>query len=412
MISRFPKIIAVAVFALLCLTWLFRGQTGSSYYESHARIQHLAERPQRPFAAAPESDTGRVHYADTPEPVNEDEPASTSSFVPAPTTNPIFQRKTPYAYVFYATSDEYACSALVNMERLRGFHTPHKIYALVTDKVAREYTQAMEDLNVTVSVTPPPQHPHSRANLKEESLLKLLAFKMHHIDRDLRRVIVLDADQFIYHPLDSLFALPSTDLAAPRAYWKGNHQISTNVMVISLSDRVWTMVEQGIQKLKENWYEAELVQYLFEETVLMLPGQYAMIDQHFIDWDLPKWYRPEGDLHREGSIAKYSQAQLEDLWTALEVNAAKNPTISEPQQSQGKPELMKLKKRDTPKVEDDLKEEDLGEVLTEEQVKKEKEAHEQEERKKQAEAKKQAEEKKQADEPSKSFSVWARQKVC
>lgn len=379
MISKFPKIIAVVVFALVCVTWLFRGQTGSSGYVSHAGIQHLAERPQRPLAAAAKADrgTGRVHYADMPEPVNEDEPTSTSSFVPAPTTNPLFQRKTPFAYVFYATSDEYACSALVNIQRLKGFHTPHRIYALVTSEVSREYTQRMEEYNVTVSVTPPPPHPHAKHNSKEKSLLKLLAFKMHHIQRDLKRVIVLDADQYIYHPLDSLFALPSVDLAAPRAYWKGNHQISTTLMVISLSDRVWTKVEEGIKNLKETWYDTDLVQDLFEETVLMLPGQYAMIDQHFVDWDMPKWYRPEGDLHADGSIVEYSKAQLEDLWTALETNA-RNAPAADVKQHMSKPELAKLKKRDPPKVEHE--DEDLGEVLTPEQVQKEKAAHNEEAR--------------------------------
>jgi hypothetical protein len=261
------------------------------------------------------------------------------------------------------------------MNVLRKFHTKHKIFALVTEKVNKGYRDAMEELNVTVSVTPPPTHPHHRNPIKEQSLLKLLAFRMHQVDKTLKRVIVMDADQYISKPLDSLFDLPSVDFAAPRAYWRGNHFLSTTLMVISLSDRVWKLVEEGMKNLKETWYDFELVNDLFEGSAMVLPGQYGMVDDHFVNWDMPAWFRPEGDIHNDGMVQEYSKASMEDLWRTIELNSAskpKDPEVKGHAESETAP-AKDLKKRADPKPVDDLKEADLGEILTPEQVKKEQE---------------------------------------
>ncbi|KAF2666464.1 nucleotide-diphospho-sugar transferase [Microthyrium microscopicum] len=400
MLAKFPRIIGAVVFGLVCLTWLFRGQSGRLHAPAHNNLP-IIQQPHEPLAAPDQQKPERVHYADLPVPAT-----TTESAIPAPTGSPMLFRKTPFAYVFYATKDEYACSALINIERLRHFRTPHRIFAFVTDKVTKEYVEAMETQNVTVSVTPIPTHPHPRSNPKEGSLLKLYAFKMHQIEHDLRRVIVLDADQYIYHPIDSLFNLPSTDLAAPRAYWKGDHFISTSLMVISLSDRLWTEVETAMGKLKDSEFDFDLINQVFESTAMLLPGQYGAQDSHFVDWDLPKWFRPEGDLHREGMVKEYSKAKLEDLWEVLQINSggdkAPQPAKEEKKEEQWAPTDVpaphKLKKRQELKVDDDLKDEDLGEILTPEEAEKEKQKAKAEEEKNAAA--KAAEDKTKASDPS------------
>jgi hypothetical protein len=265
----------------------------------------------------------KVHYADIPDVT----PASTSFKKPAPpvaTAFPVIPRKGAFAYVFYATADEYACSILVNIRRLNGFHTLNRIIVLLNDKVSEGYKEEFERLNVIVRVEETPTHPHPKMDPLEGSLHKLLAFKVHHsVDRNIRRVLVLDADQFIYRSLDTLFELPDVDIAAPRAYWVGPNSISTNLMVVSLSDRLWSSVEMGITHLRPGEATTALINDLFAETVMMLPGQYATVDKHWVDWEMPKHFRPEG-VNPEGRVERYSKAELTELWRVINANVGGN----------------------------------------------------------------------------------------
>ena len=80
----------------------------------------------------------------------------------------------PYAYVFYATDNHYACSALVNVQRLLDLRTMHHIHLLVAPTVDAHYLRAFEALNVTVTVREPPKlSDGSRDGYYDECLLKL-----------------------------------------------------------------------------------------------------------------------------------------------------------------------------------------------------------------------------------------------
>lgn len=318
-------------------------------------------------------------------PAEEDEGDSTKTgeHVSVPTGYPVFGRKSPYGYVFYATSDEHACSALISMGRLKDFHTKNKLFALITENVAPEYKEAMEKMGVTVSIEKPMAHPkpnrkNSGTNTAEKGLMKLAAFRMHQMDRSLKRVVVVDADTFIYQSIDALFGLPDVDLAAPRAYWDSRGGLSTGLMVISLSDRVWKDVQAAVEELQMGEYDWHVVNRLFNETALTIPGQYFATDKHWVDWTIPKWFRPEGSVHSGSLLDAYSKASLDDLWRIINLNiGGKEPTagpkekvivdgyISKDELNQKK---QVLAKREEPKKEEDL---DMGELLTDEQVKEE-----------------------------------------
>lgn len=131
-----------------------------------------------------------------------------------------------YAYVFYASDDAYACSALVNMARLKktlpedvdlimvAFESVssairdvavHRLGGLVydTSSFGMEY-----DMGAPIG-----QYLHYR-----HCFLKFLAFLLPN-DK-YRRLIMLDSDSLILRAPHHLFHLPDElPLAVPSAYW-------------------------------------------------------------------------------------------------------------------------------------------------------------------------------------------------
>jgi hypothetical protein len=224
------------------------------------------------------------------------EPISHWQSVPLSTALNNSKTPSPNAYVFYATSDTYACSALVNIDRLRNFATPHRIVLIVNSDVSDAYLSAFMSLNVTVIEHEVPPLPDGGIPYYESCLLKLVSFNIHNlIPKDqapLDRVLVLDADQLILKPLDHLFLLPEVDLAAPRAYWlpESISKLTSTLMCIKLSDQLWSKVDLGIKHLAPDKYDMDLVNQLFAETAMELSGSYVMLNSHWEDWNLPDWY--------------------------------------------------------------------------------------------------------------------------
>lgn len=207
---------------------------------------------------------------------------------PTPMTQP------PNAYVFYATEDDYACSVLINIDRLVNFfRTRHRIFVLVSPTVSERFLISMRKLNATVSVHEPPSLHHKTNTIYDGCLLKLLAFKLHQSDLSIKRALVLDGDQLILRNLDHVFELPSVDLAAPRAYWSPKGTITTSFMLISLSDRLWSTIDQKMGDIKEGMLDTDIVNDALGKTALVLPGSYVTLNSHWESWIMPDWFRPE-----------------------------------------------------------------------------------------------------------------------
>jgi alpha-N-acetylglucosamine transferase len=101
----------------------------------------------------------------------------------------------PFSYVFYATNDDYACSALVNVQRLQTlFHTTARIVLLATSSVSDPFLAAFRARNVTVFIHEAPPLADGSVDYYQDVLLKLISFKLHHFDPSLKRILVLDAD--------------------------------------------------------------------------------------------------------------------------------------------------------------------------------------------------------------------------
>ncbi|KAI6865329.1 hypothetical protein KC338_g5115 [Hortaea werneckii] len=217
-----------------------------------------------------------------------------------PTKSKVDPAAKGFAYAFYATSDSYACSALVNIYRLQHeLETKLPIHMLVSDGVSSPYIQSFEAAGVFVHHEQTPKLKSSMVgSYYEDCLLKLLAFKLHTLDPRLKRVLALDSDQLVMQNLDHLFAgLPEVDLAAPRAYWLSRDFLASTFMMISLSDRLWKTVEDALDTIGYDKFDMDLINDLLGDTVMMLSGEYVTLNSHWEDWNLPKWYHPTQELN-------------------------------------------------------------------------------------------------------------------
>ncbi|KXT09970.1 hypothetical protein AC579_10272 [Pseudocercospora musae] len=219
-----------------------------------------------------------------------------------------------FAYSFYATNDQYACSVLVNVYRLQqDLRSQIPIHVIASSKVSQAYISAFEERGVTVHIEQPPSLPAGAGGYYTDCLLKLLAFKLHRLTPGLKRVLAFDSDQLIMQNLDHLFSgLPAIDLAAPRAYWIAKDFLASTFLVISLSDRLWEDVNKALGGIGYGQFDMDLINDLLGDQVMMLSGEYVTLNSHWEDWNLPKWYHAASDLN----------------WTTIEkVNAMARPKM-------------------------------------------------------------------------------------
>ncbi|MCJ1348381.1 hypothetical protein MMC31_006612 [Peltigera leucophlebia] len=200
--------------------------------------------------------------------------------------------QSPFAYVFYATQPDYACSVLVNIDRLQNlFNTSHRIIVLVRPDLASPYLTAFTRLNATVIPYNPPELKDEQVGYYHDVLLKLVAFRLHHYIPSLSRILILDSDQLILQSLDHVFDLPPVDVAAPRAYWgQDGTGFTSAFLLVTLSDRVWDRMAQKLETIRQNVFDMDLVNEMFKQTVLILPGDYATLNSHWETNDIPSWW--------------------------------------------------------------------------------------------------------------------------
>ena len=199
---------------------------------------------------------------------------------------------TPYAYVFYATKAEYACSVLINIDRLNSiFHTKHRIIVLVKPTISSEYLSRFTAQNATVIPYEPPSLYDDGVPYYTDVLLKLVGFRLHQYIPSLKRVLILDSDQIILQSLDHVFSLPAVDLAAPRAYWLGSSGFTSAFLLVSLSDRLWNRMDLALKTIKENTFDMDLLNRMFGETTMILPGDYCVLNSEWETNSIPTWWQ-------------------------------------------------------------------------------------------------------------------------
>ena len=243
-------------------------------------------------------------------------PAGSSSMIPSSKERilPDFSQS-PFAYVFYATQPDYACSVLVNIDRLQNlFNTTHRIIVLVRPDLATSYLTAFTSLNATVIPYNPPELADTQVEYYHDVLLKLVAFRLHHYIPSLKRILILDSDQLILQSLDHVFDLPTVDVAAPRAYWiQDGTGFTSTFLLVMLSDRVWDRMAQELRTIRHNVFDMDLVNEMFKQTVLMLPGDYATLNSHWETNDIPSWWMGDTPVWPYTQLPKAKVTPEKDL---------------------------------------------------------------------------------------------------
>ena len=261
-----------------------------------------------------------------------------------------------FAYVFYATSTDYACSALINIARLQSqFLTPHRVVVLVHPDLPPTYLTALANHKAIVIPHHPPKL-HDRSNpYYHDVLLKLVAFRLHQFVPGLKRILVLDSDQLIVQSLDHLFSLPAADIAAPRAYWldqdsvpspssppeplsdsPGSIRVSftSTLLLITLSDRLWAKVSAGIRRLGPETYDKDLLNQLFDKTALLLPGSYATLNTHWEINEAPNWFQGVVPTRRKDWVPGPAPKMPEHKIKTTKLRAQSSPFSSSRTKSQ------------------------------------------------------------------------------
>lgn len=218
-----------------------------------------------------------------------------------------------HAYVFYATSNAYACSALVNIHRLRTvLHSKIPVIMLASSGVSNSTISAIRRNGVEVVRDEPPSIAPGGIRYYNGVLLKLRALRLHQIKPKLKRIQIFDADQLIMKSPESLFELPAVDVAAPLAYWL-NGTAATNLLVVNLSEELWLIVNDAIHNIRGGEYDMDLVNRVLKKRLMILPGRYCTLNSHWEVLDLPGW------LGNATKKTHATDAELVDLYKKVEI---------------------------------------------------------------------------------------------
>lgn len=226
------------------------------------------------------------------------------------------------AYVFYATQDIYACSAAVNIFRLKNiFKTEHRIFVIVSSDVSPDYLTVLNAIGATIYMETPPPLAEGSISYYQGCFLKLLAFKIYEQDTSLRRVLVLDSDQLIVRNVDGIFQMPSAELAAPSAYWLGNTDVATTCMLIELSSGLWERVQEAFTSILPDEYDMDIINRIFQKEIYQLPGSYVTLNSHWEDRNVPIWLKANysSAFPSDSSAQPASDNDLEELYRQTDI---------------------------------------------------------------------------------------------
>eukprot|EP00386_Alphamonas_edax_P012741 GDKI01039604.1.p1 GENE.GDKI01039604.1~~GDKI01039604.1.p1 ORF type:complete len:500 (-),score=141.73 GDKI01039604.1:66-1481(-) len=203
--------------------------------------------------------------------------------------DPYTQKK--FAYVFYATNDQYACNALVMAGSLRDqhVHPAIKIVVLHTDGVSQNMQRRFEK-NGLEAIHVDMLRGATSGVTWIDSYAKLRVFNLPQYDR----IIYLDSDALVAHNLDHFFLLPDHFLYAPRAYWIAQPFMNSQMLIVQYNKDVWdeinkelsaSMADQAKYAGEMNFNgDMDLINHLYKDTAGLLPGVYETLNGDW-SWD-------------------------------------------------------------------------------------------------------------------------------
>lgn len=132
-----------------------------------------------------------------------------------------------YAYVFYATDDQYALSSLVAVLQLKRLKAPENIaFVLLHLNVSEKILALFKRFNVIAIRCKP--LPYLSCNYYRHCLIKLNVLSLTQYER----VLFLDADAMPMQTMEELFTFEFDErIAAPRCWWQNRGATSALLLV-------------------------------------------------------------------------------------------------------------------------------------------------------------------------------------
>ncbi|KAJ3160198.1 hypothetical protein HDU86_001034 [Geranomyces michiganensis] len=185
------------------------------------------------------------------------------------------------AYVFYVTSDIYACACMAIVASIlkAGKRADIGLVALVTPRVPKHRVAQLASAQIrTMEVSA--MAAKTMDPTWRESLTRLAAFKLTEFDR----IVVLDADGTVLKSLDFLFDLPPYPIYAPRAYWLPQPFLASTLYVIEPSQALYDAQVEVYQKAAdagETLFDMDVANRAFKDVASFLPGTIALLNGDF-----------------------------------------------------------------------------------------------------------------------------------
>ncbi|GIZ43928.1 hypothetical protein CKM354_000713700 [Cercospora kikuchii] len=194
-----------------------------------------------------------------------------------------------YAYTQYVTTEHYLCNSVMIFESLARYNskadrllmfpenwaTDTELEATTWDllsKAKEEYGVKLQPVTLQTLAGEPTW---------ADSLTKLLAFNQTQY----KRVLSLDSDSTVLKPMDELFLLPPTTLAAPRAYWLPNQKdpvLSSQLLLIQPSAVEFNRILNAFDTRLEADYDMEIINHLYNSSAMVLPHRpYNLLSGEF-----------------------------------------------------------------------------------------------------------------------------------
>ena len=169
-----------------------------------------------------------------------------------------------YAYLQYATAESYVCNSVMIFESLVRLGTKAErllVYPSHWPIGGPSYkggllAKARDEFGVHLL---PIEIQHFEGEKTwADSFTKLLAFNQTQY----KRVLSLDSDATVLQPMDELFLIPSTPVAAPSAYWLDKFSLSSQIVLIEPSETQFDRVQHALKHRKNSEYDMEIVNEL------------------------------------------------------------------------------------------------------------------------------------------------------
>jgi len=212
-------------------------------------------------------------------------------------------RKTRYAYVFYATDIAYATAVLVFVRLLKELGIRSDVDLIILHLPLPEHIlKKMRQMGIVTRRVPELRYTYSK--YFEHSLVKLRVFELTKYER----LIFLDADAIPLKTLDDLFEIKfSEPIAAPIAYWLPQPFWTTAMLVVKPSRKCWDRVKRQFPAAREKrFYDMDIVNAEFAGEICTLPQGCFSLNSEWEDTNRPSFWADPVEAYSSVSVIHFT----------------------------------------------------------------------------------------------------------